>query len=154
MPDVLKDLVVDAAGGGGVSRFQRFRCGIESLFQTVISATAAQLDEPVDELLDLQFRLGTGETIDRTALEEGINRRDRLNTELAGDLGFLSMSILTIRTAPLAARTVFSSSGPSCLHGSHQGAQKSTMTGTVREVSITSAMKVRSLLSLIRSAAG
>jgi len=32
---------------------------------------------------------------------------------------------------PLAARTTFSRTGPSCLHGPHHGAQKSTMTRLV-----------------------
>ena len=44
---------------------------------------------------------------------------------------FLSMSILTSRTAPLASFTAFSSAGPSVLQGPHQVAQKSTITGTV-----------------------
>src|SRR4029079_16069791 len=47
----------------------------------------------------------------------------------------------------------FSSRGPSCLHGPHHGAQKSTMTGTLRDVSMTSAMKPLMSLSLMRSAA-
>src|SRR2546421_12734912 len=55
--------------------------------------------------------------------------------------GFSSILSLTIRTAPLVARTVFSRIGPSCLQGPHQGAQKSTTTGTSNEPSTTSAMK-------------
>src|ERR1700761_4952795 len=62
--------------------------------------------------------------------------------------GFLSTSILTSLTAPLAASTAFSSAGPSCLQGPHQVAQKSTITGWSREASITSAMKVASDPSL------
>ena len=45
---------------------------------------------------------------------------------------FLSMSILTSRTRPPAARTTFSSVGVSVLQGPHQVAQKSTRTGTSR----------------------
>src|SRR4029079_4681418 len=59
-----------------------------------------------------------------------------------------------MRTLPLAALTCFSSMGPSCLQGPHQGAQKSTMTGTLREISTTSAMKLRVSESLISAPAG
>ena len=53
-----------------------------------------------------------------------------------------SMSILTSLTRPPAAFVTFSSVGVSCLQGPHQVAQKSTMTGTAREASTTSCMKV------------
>src|SRR6266404_62007 len=62
--------------------------------------------------------------------------------------GFSSMLTLTIRTAPPVARTVFSRIGPSCLHGPHQGAQKSTITGASKEPSTTSVMKVAVVTSL------
>src|SRR5258706_992455 len=62
---------------------------------------------------------------------------------------FSSMLTLTNFTAPLASATAFSSAGPSCLQGPHQGAQKSTMTGTWREASSTSAAKVSRLPSLM-----
>ena len=39
------------------------------------------------------------------------------------------MFILTSFTLPCEAATTFSSTGPSCLQGPHQGAQKSTSTG-------------------------
>ena len=65
----------------------------------------------------------------------------------------MSTSILTRRTAPLASITAFSSAGPSVLQGPHQVAQKSTITGTVCEASITSATKLLVSLSLIRLAA-
>src|ERR1700719_4621749 len=52
------------------------------------------------------------------------------------------MLILTRRTAPFASFTTFSSAGPSCLHGPHHGAQKSTMTGTCLDASSTSAAKL------------
>src|SRR5271166_5375536 len=51
--------------------------------------------------------------------------------------GFSSILTLTIRTAPLVARTLFSRTGPICLHGPHQGAQKSTITGASKEPSTT-----------------
>src|ERR1700730_9473818 len=56
--------------------------------------------------------------------------------------GFSSILTLTIRTAPPVARTVFSRIGPSCLHGPHQGAQKSTITGASKDPSTTSVMNV------------
>src|SRR6476660_8235991 len=59
------------------------------------------------------------------------------------------MLTLTSLTAPLASATAFSSDGPSVLQGPHQGAQKSTITGTLREASSTSAANVSSELSLI-----
>src|SRR5471030_23616 len=65
---------------------------------------------------------------------------------------FLSMSILTSFTAPLASFTTFSIMGCKVLHGPHHGAQKSTITGTVREVSSTSLANFVWSLSLMRSA--
>ena len=62
---------------------------------------------------------------------------------------FSSMFTLTSFTAPFASVTTFSMMGPSVLHGPHHGAQKSTITGTSRLVSITSAANVSSPLSFI-----
>src|SRR4029450_2188671 len=62
------------------------------------------------------------------------------------------MLILTSLTAPLAAFTTFSINGCSCLQGPHHGAQKSTITGTVREASSTSLANLVWSLSLMRSA--
>src|SRR5689334_4712636 len=62
------------------------------------------------------------------------------------------MLILTSFTAPLAAFTTFSIAGCNCLHGPHHGAQKSTITGTVREASSTSLANLVWSLSLMRSA--
>ena len=64
------------------------------------------------------------------------------------------MLILTSRTLPLWERTTFSRMGVSCLQGPHQGAQKSTSTGTVREASSTSLAKVAVVASLMMSPAG
>src|SRR5881398_1423241 len=66
--------------------------------------------------------------------------------------GFSSMLSLTMRTAPLVARTVFSRIGPSCLHGPHHGAQKSTTTGASKDPSTTSAMKFAVVTSLTGAA--
>src|SRR5262249_42649191 len=65
---------------------------------------------------------------------------------------FWSMLILTSFTAPLAALTTFSMAGCSCLQGPHHGAQKSTITGTVREASSTSLANLVWSLSFMRSA--
>src|SRR5712691_961119 len=67
--------------------------------------------------------------------------------------GFSSILTLTILTAPPAAPTVFSRIGPSRLHGPHQGAQKSTMTGASNEPSTTSVMKVAVVTSFTGAAA-
>src|SRR5262249_911462 len=64
-----------------------------------------------------------------------------------------SIFILTRRTAPRAAFTTFSRTGVSWRHGPHQGAQKSTITGTFRDASITSTTKVCVVVSLIKSPA-
>src|SRR5205809_803266 len=64
------------------------------------------------------------------------------------------MSTLTSFTLPLAAATAFSSEGPSWRQGPHQVAQKSTITGVVREASTTSSMKLASVASLTISPAG
>src|SRR5947209_16037145 len=62
------------------------------------------------------------------------------------------MFILARLTLPLAAFTAFSSTGVSCLHGPHQGAQKSTSTGWRFDSSMTSFMKACVVVSLTRSA--
>ena len=56
--------------------------------------------------------------------------------------GFSSILTLTSATLPPASRTVLSRTGASCLHGPHQGAQKSTITGVWCDASITSAAKL------------
>src|SRR5208282_5611918 len=70
-----------------------------------------------------------------------------------GIAGCSSMFILTSFTLPLAARTVFSRIGPSCLHGAHQGAQKSTSTGWRLDSSMTSLTKVCVVVSLTNASA-
>src|SRR5262245_6048068 len=62
------------------------------------------------------------------------------------------MLSLTSLTTPLAARTAFSRTGVNCRQGPHQGAQKSTRTGTSREASTTSRMKSLVVVFLMRSA--
>src|SRR5262247_2881198 len=62
------------------------------------------------------------------------------------------MLIFTSLTAPLASLTTFSMVGCRVLHGPHHGAQKSTITGTVRDASSTSLANLVWSLSLMRSA--
>src|SRR5690348_7895127 len=63
------------------------------------------------------------------------------------------MFILTSLTLPLAALTTFSSTGVSCLHGPHHGAQKSISTGWRFDSSITSFTKDWVVVSLMRPSA-
>src|SRR3954468_9619488 len=60
----------------------------------------------------------------------------RLND--ATSSGLVSAFTFTSLNRPPYSRSSFSISGPSDLQGPHQGAQKSTMTGTSMEASITS----------------
>src|SRR5262245_1777633 len=71
-----------------------------------------------------------------------------------GICGCSSIFSLTSLTAPLAARTAFSRIGVSWRQGPHQGAQKSTSTGTSREASTTSPMKSLVVVFLMSSASG
>ncbi len=66
--------------------------------------------------------------------------------------GCSSIFILARRTLPLAPVTAFSMMGPSVLHGPHQGAQKSTSTGRRLDSSMTSAMKVCVVVSMMSPA--
>src|SRR5271155_1191582 len=70
-----------------------------------------------------------------------------------GIAGCSSMFILTSLTLPLADFTAFSSTGVSCLHGPHHGAQKSTSTGWRLDSSITSLTKVCVVVSLTDASA-
>ena len=79
----------------------------ERLEQPVALLLAGTADQAIDQGLDLALGLGTGEPGDRLAADEGVHRRYRLDAQLLRDLRFLSMSILTSRTLPLAARTPF-----------------------------------------------
>src|SRR6266851_5196409 len=56
--------------------------------------------------------------------------------------GFSSILTLTIRTAPLVARTVFSRIGPSCLHGPAPGCPEINDSGASKDPSTTSVIKV------------
>ncbi len=91
------------------------------------------------------------------AVLEGDDGRMELNAELAGDRRMLvdvHLDELDASARPRA--TTFSSAGCSCLHGPHQGAQKSTRTGCLRDSWMTSAAKLAVVVSLNdkRGAAG
>lgn len=89
--------------------------GLEHLFRRghgVIEATrriaAAHLGELLDELLDLAFGHRPLEAIDRLALVEGIDRRDRLDAELTRDLlGFVDIDLGHLHSALLRAHGRF-----------------------------------------------
>ncbi len=61
--------------------------------------------------------------------------------------GFSSTLTLASSTAPVVAATTRSRMGPRVLHGPHQGAHRSTTTGTVAERTRTSCSKVASVTS-------
>src|SRR3954451_569815 len=71
----------------------------------------------------------------------------RLND--ATSSGLVSALTLTSLKRPPYSRSSRSISGPSILHGPHHGAQKSTMTGTSIEASITSRSNDDSVASII-----
>src|SRR6478672_2132269 len=71
----------------------------------------------------------------------------RLND--ATSSGLVSAFTLTSLKRPPYSRSSFSISGPSTLQGPHQGAQKSTITGTSMEASITSRSNEDSVASIM-----
>src|SRR3546814_681914 len=54
--------------------------------RTAPAAGGACLGQALDKGLPLALRRGTREAVDRLSLAEGINRRDRLDAELRGEL--------------------------------------------------------------------
>ena len=62
--------------------------------------------------------------------------------------GLASVSSLARTTWPSRSFAPFSSTGPSCRHGAHHSAQKSTTTGMDRERLMTSCSKVSSVTSM------
>jgi len=103
--------------------------------------------------LHLTFGQGAIEGVHRPPAHKGEDGGNGLDPKLAGELGVLINVDLDQLDLALGAWTARSMAGPSCLQGPHHGAQKSTITGVVFEVSMTSAMKPWSVPSLIRSAA-
>ena len=68
--------------------------------------------------------------------------------------GLASTSIRASTHAPPASLASFSSTGLSCLHGPHQSAHRSTITGVVLDRSATSSLKVSSVTSITKADAG
>src|SRR5450432_3520851 len=62
------------------------------------------------------------------------------------------MFILTSLTLPPESATAFSRAGANCLHGPHQGAQKSTSTGWRAEAAMTSCPKEAAVTSFTAEA--
>src|SRR5690606_1589796 len=62
--------------------------------------------------------------------------------------GLASTSTLASTQAPLLSPASFSNTGPSCLHGPHQSAHRSTTTSCRSDLSTTSAWKVASVTSM------
>jgi hypothetical protein len=133
--------IAEIAGG------ERFVGGRENFLGVACARFAAR--QLLHEGADLRFRNRAHEAVDRLAVLEGIDGRDRLDAKLARDLLVLVDIDLDETHRALGLRHHFFERGTSCLQGPHQGAQKSTMTGTSRDASSTSAAKVSSEASLI-----
>ena len=80
---LLQHRVVDVGGGLQVARVARLLGRGKRLGDLRLAAILA--DELLDELADLAFRHGAHEAVDRLAVLEGDDRRNRLDAELAGD---------------------------------------------------------------------
>ena len=84
------------------------------------------------------------------AVLERLHGGDALDPEVLRDARVGVRVDLGQRDLAVAARpTAFSSTGVSIRHGPHQSAQKSTITGSSRERSMTSRSKVSSVASKI-----
>src|SRR3546814_40376 len=84
---VLQYLREDGGSGLRVARLQRRLRLLEGLIDRArAEARGAGLAQALDESLDLAFGLRALEAVDRLALEEGIDRGNRLDPELPGEL--------------------------------------------------------------------
>ena len=81
----LQDLRIDARGAGVVARLQGLLRHRHRFLDRRGAAALAAAD-PLDELLDLALRLRADKAVDRPAVLEGVNRRDRLDAHLLRDL--------------------------------------------------------------------
>src|SRR4029077_19221512 len=143
---VLQDLREERHGGAVIAGLRRLLGHRQRLVDRRRAATSAA--QPLHELLDLAFRQRANEPVDRPAILEGIDRRDRLDAHLLRDLGIVVDVQLDHADRAIGGAHDFSSTGPSCLQGPHHGAQKSTMTGWSNDASTTSAMKLAVVTSL------
>ena len=104
--------------------------------------------QAVDEGLHHGLGLGADELVDHRAVPDGEHGRDRLDPEAGRRrVGLSSTLTLTSSTAPSVAATACSRMGPSVVHGPHQGAHRSTTTGTSAERVRTTSSKVASVTS-------
>jgi len=82
-----QDLVEDRARRAGIAGLQRRRgLGQRLLDRGTAELRPAELHQLGDEALDLAFRQGADEAVHRPALEEGIDRGDRLDAHLRRQL--------------------------------------------------------------------
>ena len=100
---VLEHLAEQRRGGRRLARLER---GL-GLLQRLIDRRWTELGtglarQAIDEGLDLAFALGTDEAVDRLALDEGVDRRDRLDAQLRGQ--FLVLVDVDLDQAHRAAR--------------------------------------------------
>ena len=141
----------EAGGAGIVLGGERLGGGLQRLRRRSLGPTGPATRSM--KAVDLALRQRAHETVERLAVLEGDDGGDRLDAELAGDLRVVvDVHLDQPHLALGAARTAFSRIGVSCWQGPHQGAQKSTSTGTLREASSTSARKSWVVVSLMRSA--
>ena len=107
------------------------------------TADAGGLEHRVDPLPELRLGQHAGEAVDRLAADDREDHRDALHPERLGEprVGVdVDLGRAPRRRRP--RRRASPAPGESCLHGSHQSAQKSRITGVVSERSSTSVWKV------------
>ena len=119
------------------------------MLAVIVAVLAPPVQLSADKGLDLAFGYRAHEAVHRLAVLEGIDGGNRLDAQLLGDLRILVDIDLDQLHRALGVVDRFFQRGPSCLQGPHQGAQKSTITGTSRLASSTSAAKVARPESLI-----
>ena len=119
-----------------------------------ISESAGVAEQAVDEGLELAVGHRAHETVDRLSPDEGVDGRHRLHPQLPGEHRVaVDIDLDELHRALGRFDRLFQSAGVSCRQGPHHVAQKSTITGWTFEASTTSATKVASEPSLMRSVA-
>ena len=101
-----------------------------------------------DPLTYLGLGQGAEEPVQHLAADHRHDHRDALHLQRRASCGLASTSTLASTQAPSASAASFSSTGDSCLHGPHHSAHRSRITGTSRDRSTTSALKVSSVTSM------
>ena len=105
--------------------------------------------QPGHELGHRRLGLGADERVDHLAVLEANTAGIDCTWKLAEMAGLSSTLTLTRATAPSVASTTRSMTGPRVWHGPHQGAHRSTTTGTSDERRSTSSSNVASVTSTI-----